>query len=353
MTHDNIHKTFQEKLHNTFLNPTFQKPIRHPDVAKVDRFLGKKGARKFLGRNRSSRGKVKSRRKNNYKTLNARKILQSRHGVANSLKKIDNKYLLTYGDIAKLMRKFHYVYDQMLRKWVAKTPRDKKKEEPIEKKADKEPQDKEKGDNGSSGGDKDKDTGNEPEEGKKKDIKPFEFKPIDKKEPKKEHKDRLKSTQGRIILISMGQEDCAEYTIIPDDIQYKVPDADVLMRCSEKGLLWLKKRDKFTDYKGKDPNLLEGYRGTLGRAILIGIHKFYSFLSFEEENLDMVNEKMEELGYEFLDGSWHNTEEEQENLTEAAGTSSSPAAMGPGQNTQGIARFNDIMPGDIKKRKFL
>ena len=144
MTHDNI-RDFQEKLKNTFLNPVFQKPI-NPSISKGNRFLGKKGARKFLGKNRSSRGKVKSKRKNNYKTLNARKILQSRHGIGNALKKIDNKYVLTYGDIAKYMRKFHYEYSQELRKWIAKPQKDQKKEEPVVKK-DKEVLDKEKGDN--------------------------------------------------------------------------------------------------------------------------------------------------------------------------------------------------------------
>jgi hypothetical protein len=329
-----------------------RKPLQ---INKGDRMLGLKPNRKFLGRNRSGRNKIKSKRRNNFKTYEARKILAQRHGVINALKKEDNKYLLTYGDIARLMRQNNYTYNQSLKRWLTKKEKEDeedkgkdKKEDPYPNKKKTEPASSHKhsSDEDDSEDEDDAETDqndplNKPE--------PFKYTPPEKKKP--EDKDRLKTLQARIVLIANGEPDFGKYEIIPDDIQFTIPDEQVKQRMMDRNLLWLKNKDKWVDYKGKDPNPLEKYKGTLGRAMLVSNGE-YSFLDFEDGDLEMVSEKMEDLGYEYIDGDWVDTEEkEPEPISEAAGTSSTPANAGPGANSQGIAPFMARLGSKVSKRK--
>jgi hypothetical protein len=337
---------FIEKLKNAFATPV-NKP-QNIGISKNDKFLGKKKARKFLGRNRTDKNKTKSKRKNNYKTANARKILASRHGIANATRKNENKYVLTYGDISKLMRKFHYVFNKSLGKWLEKSPSDKKKDD-VEKNDKKDVVKKPEVHQGTIHSDG-KDDEEKPEKhiDKKPIIAPIDYNIPDKKKKKDSKKDDLKALQGRVILVSMGEEVCSNYEIESDDnIQFTVPDEAILTEMSEKGLLWLKKKEKWVKMDGKDPNLIEGYKGTLGRSILINLGE-YSFLDFESNNLEHVEEEMENNGYEWIEGTWVNTEEKEE-VVEAAGTSSTPAASS-GFNSQGISPFSAKL-GDMMKRK--
>ena len=320
-----------------------RKPLQ---ISKGNKFLGIKTNRKFLGRNRSGRNKVKSKRRNNFKTFEARKILSQRHGVTIALKKQDNKYLLSYGDIARLMRQNNYTYNQTLRRWMTKKEKDdekdvKKNAYPNKQKQATAPTHK-----------SDKEV-KKPDDVEKADddvtpkSEPFKFEPVDKKKPK--DKDRLKIMQARIVLIANGQTDVGNYEIIPDDIEFVVPDKEVKQKMLDSGFLWLKNRDKWVDYKGKDPNPLEKYKGTLGRAILVS-NGDYSFLDFKDGNISMVSDKMEELGYEYLDGTWV-SKDEKEPLEEAAGTSSTPANAGTGSNSQGISPFMSRLGSKVSKRK--
>jgi hypothetical protein len=349
---------FQEKLKNQFLqspNQVGKIQGRGRDPLKINRgnrLLGVKPNRKFLGRNRSGRNKIKSKRRNNYKTFNARTILATKHAIGQALKKVDNKYVLTYGDIARLMRKYHYTYNKELRRWLTKAEKQKDKDDEDKKKSNSEPKDKttvSKTHDRHNDDDSNDEEDDEPEdEIEPLSPEPFKLTPPEKKE-KKPEKDRLKSLQARIVLISNGESNVGEYSIQPNDIQFTIPDNDVINRMKDKELLWLKNKDKWTQYNGKDPNPMEGYKGTLGRAILVD-NEEYSFLDFEEADLDMVSEKMEDLGYEWVDGNWVNTEEQ---ITEeAAGTSSTPANAGPGANSQGIAPFKARLGAKMRKRTF-
>lgn len=404
---------FQEKLKNSFINPSiFQGGRNALKIGKVNKLLGKKSNRKFLGRNRSGRNKSKSKRKNNFKTFDARKILSGRHGIINALKKNNNKYVLTYGDIARLMRKYGYAYNRDLKKWLSKEEKIKIKKEPEKKISHSSELNKKSHDTDDSDEESDDFDDNEDDDDSD-DFSIPDSLNTPKPKNKEPEKDKLKITQARIILIANGEQNFGEYTIESDDIKFNTSDEEVFERMMEKEMLWLKNKDKWVDYKGKDPNPLEGYKGTLGRAILVE-NKEYSFLSFEEANLDIVSEKLEDLGYEWLDGTWSNTEEtvtethspeyidyynrcrqeygsckvcgepltrvrsmyftnicynghawagdercpQYDKVTpnkideEAAGTSSTPANAGPGANTQGIAPFKARLGSKMNKRTF-
>lgn len=350
-------ENFREKLNEAFAGtPTARiqgrgrKPLQ---INKGNKLLGLKPNRKFLGRNRSGRNKIKSKRRNNFKTLEARKILAQRHGVANALKKVDNKYLLTYGDIARLMRNNNYTYDATIRRWLTKKEKKKdtetdsnKKENPYPNKL-KSPSEEPVKRNSEEDfpNDSEEDTLDKNDPLNRPD--PFKFQAPKKKKTK--DKDLLKTLQARIVLISNGEVDFGNYEIIPDDIQFSIPDGQVKQRMLDKEYLWLKNKDKWVDYKGKDPNLLEKYKGTLGRAILVHNDE-YSFLNFENGNIDSVEEKMKELGYEYTNGSWIDMQEK-ESLEEAAGTSSTPGNVGTGANMQGISPFMSRLGSRITKRK--
>jgi hypothetical protein len=352
-------ENFQEKIKNQFAKTPIggiQGRGRDPlKISKGNRFLGIKPNRKFLGRNRSGRNKVKSKRRNNFKTFEARKILASRHGITNALKKVENKYVLSYGDIARLMRQNNYVYNTEVRRWLTKSEKDKEDADEKQKKANqKEPAKKDTVSHISRSDDEIDNTDDSEDDSDKEDPilskpNPFKFTPPEKKKPEK--KDRLKTLQARIILIANGEQSYGDYSIEPDDIDFTIPDEAVKERMGEKQLLWLKNKDKWVDYKGKDPNPLEHYKGTLGRAMLVNAGE-YSFLDFEDGNIDMVSEKMEHLGYEYIDGDWVYTEEEAALTEEAAGTSSTPTNAGPGANSQGIAPFRARLGSKMKKRTF-
>lgn len=348
---------FTEKINQAFgKTPIFRVQGRGRTPLKIqkgDRLLGAKANRKFLGRGRTSRNKIKSRRRNNFKTYEARKILAARHGIPQALKKEDNKYVLTYGDIARLMRQNKYTYNTDLRRWLPKKAKadEKDAEEKDKKETPYANKPKEKPTTSTGGSSKDDFDDEEEEETGEEDPldkpEPFKFTPPEKKKPV--DPDRLKTLQARIVLIANGEPQFGEYDIIPDDIQFKITDDQVKQRMMDRDLLWLKNRDKWVDYKGKDPNPLEKYKGTLGRAILVNEGE-YSFLDFEDADLELVSEKMEDLGYEYIDGDWVDTEEKEE-LTEAAGTSSTPANAGPGANSQGIAPFRARLGSKMSKRK--
>lgn len=352
-------ENFQEKIKHAFsktqvggLQGRGRTPLK---ISKGNKFLGIKPNRKFLGRNRTGRNKIKSKRRNNFKTFDARKILASRHGITNALKKAENKYILSYGDIARLMRQNNYIYNTEIRRWLTKSEKD--KEDEIKKKAQPKQQEptKKSSDSKNSQQDDDKLDHDDSEDDLDKDDPvlskphPFKLEPIKKNKPEK--KDRLKTLQARIILIANGEPEYGEYSVEPDDIEFTIPGEAVIERMKDKQLLWLKKKDKWVDYKGKDPNPLEHYKGTLGRSILVDLNE-YSYLDFEDGNIDMVSDKLDSLGYEYIDGTWVDTEEKETVTEEAAGTSSTPANAGLGANSQGISSFKARVGSKIKKRTF-
>jgi hypothetical protein len=351
-------ENFQEKIKNTFAKTPvggIQGRGRTPlKISKGNRFLGIKPNRKFLGRNRSGRNKIKSRRRNNFKTFDARKILASRHGITNALKKLENKYVLSYGDIARLMRQNNYVYNTEVRRWLTKSEKDKEDAEKKKAAAKQEPAKKSDSSSNSHSSDDEVDSDGSEEDDDKEDPtlskpNPFKLEPIKKKKPEK--KDRLKILQARIILVANGEPEYGNYSIEPDDIEFTIPDDAVKERMGEKQLLWLKKKDKWVDYKGKDPNPLEHYKGTLGRAILVDLGE-YSYLDFEDGDIGIVSDKLDNLGYEYIDSDWVDTEEKETVTEEAAGTSSTPTNAGPGANSQGIAPFRARLGSKMKKRTF-
>jgi hypothetical protein len=249
----------------------------------ISNIIGKKKVIKGIGRKAVKKSKIKSKRKNNYKTQDARRILASKHGVGNALKKIENKYVMDYAEIAKLMRQYKYTFNKDKGSWLKKkdasdkhissntstTKTDTKKDNSIEPKS---------------------------KESKKAKIKVNKIDDVDdklksnKESSLKSHSnmdskniisaESMKSYQGRLITYLMNKTDQdgkwldAIQIVDGDPLEFYMPKESIYDYLSSQEITWIEDRKVWVDLDGDFPISYEIHGGRMGitaRAILANL----------------------------------------------------------------------------------
>jgi hypothetical protein len=281
------------------------------EKADVSNIIGKK---KILKKQSVKKSKIKSKRKNNFKTQDARRILASKHGVSNALKKMENKYVMDYAEIAKLMRKYSYTFNKDKGSWLKK--KDVGSEvKSTSTKATIEP------------------TSNKPETSKPKESKKAKIKvaKIDdiedklksdksssmKKSSNIEDKnvisnESMKSYQGRLIsyLLNSNNEEGgwldAIQIVDEEPLEFYLPKESIYEYLSNQDITWIEDRKVWVDIDGDYPISNEIHNGRIGitaRAILAN-NGFINFLNVDEVSDEETLDSIRELGYNWGDGMW-------------------------------------------------
>ena len=292
---------------------------------KENTSFGKKKIIKGIGRKALKKSKIKSKRKNNYKTQDARRILASKHGVSKALKKVDNKYEMTYDEIAKLMRNYTYAFNTDKGKWFRKKDVDKVEKSSngsSSKVSDKEP--------------KNKETSKESKKAKTKvesseDITPnlksdktSSIKKLDISHGDSQEdgnyltKESMKSYQARLIsyLLNQNTEEGGWYDAIQilestqKTLEFYLPKEKIYEFLESNQITWIEERKVWIDIDGNYPISDDNHNGRQGitcRATLAN-EGYVNFLDVEdssdEEALDLANE----LGYTWVDGNWNKSD---------------------------------------------
>lgn len=294
-------------------------------IEKEKLSFGKKKIIKGIGRKALKKSKIKSKRKNNYKTQDARRILASKHGISKALKKIDNKYEMTYDEIAKLMRNYTYAFNTDKGKWFRKKDTNKVNKPSTNSKSQ-------------SSTDQKKDT-KEPKESKKaktkvesseditqklKSDKTSSIKKLDISQDEGSDngnyltKESMKSYQARLIsyLVNQNTEEGGWYDAIQilentqKTLEFYLPKEKIYEFLESNQITWIEERKVWIDIDGNYPiseEIHNGRQGITCRATLAN-DGYVNFLDVEEssdeEALDLANE----LGYTWVDGNWAKSE---------------------------------------------
>jgi hypothetical protein len=292
---------------------------KKPDAASI---LGKKKVIKGLGRKGVK--KSKSKRKNNFKTQDARRILASKHGVSKALKKDKNKYVMTYDEIAKLMRHYSYSFNKDKGKWLRKKPST--------------------GSSSSaptSSSPKSKETPSSPEKTKKSSSKSkikvqSEDDITDNLKSDKTtsiktsadntdidnsnylSKESMKSYQARLIsyLLNDNTEEGGWYDAIQllkspsGSLEFYLPKTTIYEYLDNSKITWIEERQVWIDIEGNYPIPEENHGGRHGitaRAILAN-EGYTNFLDVNETSDQEALDTAQELGYTWFDGMWKKLE---------------------------------------------
>lgn len=297
----------------------FSEGILVEKSADISNILGKKKVLKGLGRKAVKKSKIRSKRKNNFKTQDARRILASKHGVSKALKKLKNKYVMGYAEIAKLMRHHSYVFNKDKGKWFKK-----KDAGNIKKSSD------------SSYVKKDKETSDKPESNKKsskaktkvekfddltnklKSDKTSSLKPLDGIEPKEMNapsKESEKSYQARLIAFITNINNTEEggwndaIQIVgssENNIEFYLPKEQIYEYMDSMQYTWIEDRKVWVDIDGDFPITDDNHGGRMAitcRALLANMG-YVNFLDIEDSSDAEAYEMANELGYQWNNGMW-------------------------------------------------
>lgn len=285
----------------------FAEGIGSHDEKNINAIIGKKKALKNLGRKSIKKSKIKSKRKNNFKTQDARRILASKHGVSNALKKNKNKFIMDYADIAKLMRQYNYTFQKDNGKWFRKKDKsapEAKSNEPEKSEAPKEAP---------------------PEVPKKTKIKVEKPEDIDDKlksdkkpslkitnpSTNKEENNYLsdesmKSYQARLIAYLLHDKWLDAIQIVDEQkLEFYLPKETIYDFLTSKELTWIEDRQVWIDIDGDYPipdDIHNGRKGITARAILANAG-FVNFLDLDTSD-DTVLSSITELKYKWIDNMW-------------------------------------------------
>lgn len=287
-------------------------------ATSVSSVLGKKKVLKGLGRKHLKKSKIKSKRKNNYKTQDARRILASKHGVGNALKKMKNKYVMTYADIAQLMRDHSYTFNKDKGKWFKRkdTGNEPKKGADTSasstKASEKEvaPKKSEKAKTKIASFD---DFTNKLKSDKTTSVKAFELQ-MGADNGNYITKESVKSYQARIIayLLNIDTEEGGWIDAIqlidgePDKLEFYLPKEKIFEYLETQQLTWIEERQVWVDIDGNFPIADEvhgGREGITSRSILANLG-YINFLDLDEVSDQEALDTMAELGYNWVDGIW-------------------------------------------------
>lgn len=283
----------------------------------ISSILGKKKVLKGLGRKAVKKSKIKGKRKNNYKTQDARRILASKHGKSAALKKVDNKYVMTYDEIAKLMRGFSYSFNKDKGKWLKKkdaagaakaAPKNGGATiEPSKPEAKKSSKAKNKVETVDDISDKLKSD-------KTSSVKPFEMGVNDKENNNYLVKESVKSFQARLIayLLNTNTEEGGWYDAIQvltgenGALEFYLPKEKIYEYLETQQTVWIEERKVWIDADGNYPvpdEVHMGRQGITSRAILAN-EGYINFLDLEETSDEEALDMAKELGYTWVDGVW-------------------------------------------------
>jgi hypothetical protein len=263
--------------------------------------VGKKKILKSRGRKKIQ--KHKRKRKNNYKTQNARKILSVKHGVGQALKKKDNKFILDYSEIAKLMRKYKYSFNIEQGKWLKKKDAEVGQEKPqvVSKTPDEiSPE------NAPVASETPKEvekeiTNIEDVSSNLKSNAPESVK--NDEESNSVEKESYKSLQARLIAFLLTNKEWKEsiQVVDKDPLEFYLPKQQIYDFLTEKQITWIESRNVWIDIDGIYP--VDDRQGITGRALLSNLH-FLNFLDVDGPTNEEVFSKLQELGYNWNDGLW-------------------------------------------------
>jgi hypothetical protein len=286
--------------------------------ADISNILGKKKVLKGLGRKGVKKSKIKSKRKNNFKTQDARRILASKHGVSKALKKVKNKYVMTYAEIAKLMRHHSYVFNKDKGKWFKKKDTGNvNKSTPApssHKKDDEQTSTKQKGSSkGKTKVEKFDDLTNKLKSDKSSSIKPFAG--IDVHDTNAPSKESEKSYQARLIAyilnVNMTEEgnwnDAIQIVSSNEqNIEFYLPKEKIFEYMDSMQFTWIEERKVWVDMDGNFPIADDNNGGRMGitcRALLAN-QGYVNFLDIEETTDEDAYTMAKELGYNWNNGMW-------------------------------------------------
>lgn len=291
------------------------------EKASISSILGKKKVLKGLGRKAIKKSKIKSKRKNNYKTQDARRILASKHGVSNALKKVKNKYVMTYAEIAKLMRKYSYTFNKDKGKWLKrKDATDKAKNSTtsnssevstIEKGNDKKEKTADK--KAKTKVEKEEDISPNLKSDKKESLKLDLSLPDSSDNGNYVTKESMKSLQARLIayLLVDNVEEGGWYDAIQllkgeqGALEFYLPKEKIYEFLETKEITWIEERQVWIDIDGNYPISDDNHGGRQGitaRAVLANLG-YTNFLDLEVDDSE-VQSTIIEMGYNYRDGVW-------------------------------------------------
>ena len=288
----------------------------------ISGILGKKKVIHGLGRKAVKKSKIKSKRKNNYKTQDARRILASKHGKSAALKKVDNKYVMTYDEIAKLMRGFSYTFNKDAGKWLKK-----KDSASVAKSAPKggatpiEPSSKKPkaSSNAKTKVETPEDISNKLKSDKITSIKPFEMNtPSQDNNNNYLTKESVKSYQARIISYLLntntqegGWLDAIQILKGPSSaLEFYLPKEKIYEYLETQQVVWIEERQVWIDADGNYPipdEIHMGRQGITSRAVLAN-EGYVNFLDLDETSDEEALDMAKELGYTWVDGVWNKPE---------------------------------------------
>lgn len=289
----------------------------------VDSF-GKKKIVKGIGRKALKKSKIKGKRKNNYKTQDARRILASKHGISKALKKVDNKYEMTYDEIAKLMRHYTYAFNKDKGKWFRKKDTD-KAEKPTSSKSQT-----------SSEQPKDTKAPKESKKAKTKVVSPEDITPnlksdktssikkldisqgVSQEDGNYLTKESMKSYQARLIsyLVNQNTEEGGWYDAIQilespqKTLEFYLPKEKIYEFLESNQITWIEERKVWIDIDGNYPisdEIHNGRQGITCRATLAN-EGYVNFLDVEDSSDEEALDLAKELGYTWADGNWTKSE---------------------------------------------
>jgi hypothetical protein len=322
---------------NTVLNETStSQGVERKDLQRsnLDKFFKVKQNRKFKGRSKVTSGRNKSgvgggrRRRFNSKTQEARKLLATRHGISRATKKVNNKFVMRYGEVAKLMRRNGYIFNRTSGKWLTKkdAPKDDKKpttvaaptktNSPIEK-----DDDVTKKDDATSSTDTTEvlTTGPIKAKGKKADTVLDLFVADKTQNMANDDVESLKSLQARLYLFMQGNETALSFIEKDGEMIPDVSPSDIITYMkSEYGFIW---NDQYSVWITPDHEFVfanntfgEDAKSILARSILAKEGYFTGLDLYEVGKKDLYA-KIEELGYVWQEEQSKWAREQTENIS--------------------------------------
>ena len=305
-----IKMELREKIKSLFHEQLIVEKILTPitNKKKIIKNIGRKGLKK---------SKIKGKRKNNFKTQDARRILASKHGISDAIKKIKNAYVMTYAEIAKLMRDYHYSFNKDHGKWFRK--KDTETSSPSNTNKIHKP--KENGEN------KKKHSKGKIRVSKPEDISD-KLKSTAKSSVKSElsngiegntlDKESMKSYQARILghLLNKNTQEGGWLDAIQmlknenGVLEFYLPKDKIYEFLASVEIFWINERNVWVDSDGNYPipdEVHGGRYGITGRSVLANIG-FVNFIDVDNVEDQEVLDTLKELEYNWVDGEWKKPE---------------------------------------------
>jgi len=291
------------------------------EKASISNILGKKKVLKGLGRKGLKKSKVKSKRKNNYKTQDARRILASKHGLSQALKKEKNKYIMTYDEIAKAMRKHNYTFNKDHGKWFRKKDKGGATKSDTPTSSYKKPEETNDAPKASKKAkvkvEKPEDLSDKLKSDKESSIKPLDIANDQGESGNYLNKESMKSYQARMIAYLLNQNteeggwnDAIQIIGTSDKLEFYLPKEKIYEFLDAQQVSWIEERKVWIDIDGDYPvpeNIHGGRQGITGRANLAN-DGFVNFLDLEDTSDQESLDTLTELGYNWGDGMWKKPE---------------------------------------------